>query len=102
MQMNIKQRVHPCSEAFGGLGFRADGGAERAGDGEMAGRGWREGLGARAGRWKHFYAEEKLLMATPEQGQGAGSRRGVLPTCSGAPVILGFYEWDGQRRREKD
>lgn len=68
---------------------------------------WRGGAGVKVwgpeqGRWKHFYAEEKLLMATPEQGQGAGSRRGgVLPTCSGAPVILGFYEWDGQRR-EKD
>lgn len=39
--------------------------------------------GPEQGRWKHFYAEEKLLMATPpprppEQGQGAGSRRGGI------------------------
>ena len=31
--------------------------------------------GPEQGRWKQVCAEEKLLMATPEQGQGVGSQR---------------------------
>lgn len=71
---------------------------------------WRGGAGVKVwgpeqGRWKHFYAEEKLLMATPEQGQGAGSRRGGY--CPPAAGLL--LSWDfmngmgrGERRIERE
>ena len=91
---------------FGGVRLGQMGEQKELGMGKRRGGAGVKVWGPEQGRWKHFYAEEKLLMATPPprpRSRARGREVGgvVLPTCSGAPVILGFYEWDGQRG-EKD
>lgn len=63
---------------FGGVRLGQMGEQKELGMGKRRGGAGVKVWGPEQGRWKQVCAEEKLLMATPEQGQGVGSQRGGI------------------------
>lgn len=94
---------------FGGVRLGQMGEQKELGMGKRRGGAGVKVWGPEQGRWKHFYAEEKLLMANPPPAPGAGPGGGKSEGWYCPPAAGLLLYWDfmngmgrGERRIERE